>query len=102
MTLLEGKVSSIKQQVADLQFNVDRLDGNMKRKNLRIQGVPGQVREPRSVTERKAREILEHDLKCDYVTIVRFCKQCIFEFKHSTLINTFTIANNIVISCRYK
>ena len=56
----------LKQQVADLQFNVDRLDGNMKRKNLRIQGVPGQVREPRSVTERKAREILENDLKCDY------------------------------------
>lgn len=68
---LRRENSQLKMQISDLQLNVDRLDGNMKRKNLRIQGISGQMREPRSVTEQKAREFLQNNLKCENASTVQ-------------------------------
>ncbi|KAH3875971.1 hypothetical protein DPMN_039250 [Dreissena polymorpha] len=61
----------LKQQIADLQINIDRINGNIKRKNLRVQGIPGDEYDSRFATEQKARQFLEKDLKFDQASTIK-------------------------------
>lgn len=62
----------------------------MKRKNLRIQGISGLIRETHSVTQQKAREFLEHDLKFDNASTIPFDDVRRIKSSKPTILLTFS------------